>query len=105
MAREIDRRRDFLVVEGPDDGAVVNAYVKKALGLDLTAGNRRIVRTKEDGAGDSWALEEFAKYVREAKEDARVGLIVDRDGADNDKWPTVQSSSARPGTGDGGTVA
>jgi hypothetical protein len=35
MAREINARIDALFVEGPDDGAVVNAFVKKRVAIDL----------------------------------------------------------------------
>lgn len=37
MSREINTKIDALFVEGPDDGVVVNALVKKVLGLDLAA--------------------------------------------------------------------
>ena len=53
MPREIDARIDALFVEGPDDGAVVNALVKKLLEIDLAAKPRRVIRANELGGGDS----------------------------------------------------
>lgn len=88
MARQITRI-DALFVEGTDDRAVVNAFVKKLTGIDLATCH--LVKTKEDGGGDSWALRAFDQYIRERNEGARVGVIVDRDGVDNDKWPSVRS--------------
>ena len=99
MPRQITRD-DALFVEGPDDGAVVNAFVKKLTGIELAT--CRLVRTKDDGGGDSWALREFDQFIRERKEGARVGVIVDRDGVDNDKWPVVrQRLLALGGAADG----
>lgn len=91
MAREINDKIDALFVEGPDDGAVVNALVKKLLGIDLARTPYRVVRTREEGGGDVWALREFKKYIDTARPSARVGLIVDRDDATNDKWPAVSA--------------
>ncbi len=93
---------DALFVEGPDDGAVVNAFVKKLTGIDLATS--RLVRTKDDGGGDSWALREFDQYIRERKE-GRVGVIVDRDGVDNDKWPAVRERLLALGGAADGPVA
>jgi len=92
MARTINAKLDALFVEGPDDGAVVNAIAKKLLGLDL---NRRpyLVRTNDDGGGASWALRAFEAYAKEAPPGSRIGLIVDRDGSHGrpDTWPTVRA--------------
>ncbi|MBX3228334.1 MAG: hypothetical protein KIT84_06760 [Labilithrix sp.] len=80
---------DALFVEGPDDGAFINALVAKMRGLKIA--DSRLVRTLPD-AGDAWALKAFDDYVNETKgrPDVRVGLVLDRDLPDNDKWPSVQ---------------
>jgi hypothetical protein len=88
MSRQINPKIDALFVEGPDDGAVVNALVRKLAGVDL-ARRPWLVRTSDEGGGDSWALGEFEKYIATERQGARVGLIVDRDNATNDKWPAV----------------
>jgi hypothetical protein len=88
MPREIGAKIDALVVEGPDDGVVVNAFVHKTMRLEI-GGRRGLVRTSESG-GYEWALRQFAEFVRTAHPGARVGLIVDRDQVDNDKWPSVR---------------
>jgi len=95
MPREIEKGIDALFVEGPDDGAVVNTLVKKLAGIDLTA--PRLVKCKEDGGGDSWALREFEQYIATERPGARVGPIVDRDSATNDKWPAVSAMLQRLG--------
>jgi hypothetical protein len=92
MAREINARIDALFVEGPDDGAVVNAFVKKRAGIDL-AKSPYLIRAKPEGGGDAWALQQFDKHVAEA----RVGVIVDRDAVENDKWPAVRQRLIRLG--------
>jgi hypothetical protein len=97
MPREINSKIDALFVEGPDDGAVVNAFVKKVSGLDLTIAPNHIVRTKDDGGGHSWALRAFDEHIETKKEGARIGLIVDRDRAENDKWPAVRDHLRRWG--------
>jgi hypothetical protein len=90
MRREINPKIDRLVVEGLDDRAVVNTLVTAAcpgvaLGKDVP-----LVKTHAN-ANDAWALSEFDEQVTEAHADARIGLILDRDGlAGNDKWPKVQ---------------
>ncbi len=89
MARSIDGRIDALFVEGPDDGALVNALVRKDLLVDLAV-KPWLVKTKDEGGGDDWALREFDKRVTKAQANARIGLIVDRDQPDNDKWPPVR---------------
>lgn len=95
MPREIKAKIDALFVEGPDDGAVVNAFVNKLTDIDLA--KLRLVKTKEEGGGDTWALPAFEKYIGEKRENARVGLIVDRDGPQNDNWPSVRALLARMG--------
>jgi hypothetical protein len=89
MAREINKRIDALFVEGPDDGAVVNTLVKKLAGIDLAV--PRLVKCREEGGGDAWALREFETYLATERPGARVGLIVDRDSPANDKWPAVSA--------------
>lgn len=96
MPREIRRGIDALFVEGPDDGAVVNALVKKLSGIDLAG--PRLVRCREEGGGDAWALAEFERYIATERPGARVGLIVDRDDVANDKWPAVASVLRRLGS-------
>lgn len=86
--RAIDARIDALFVEGPDDGAVVNALIKRRLGIDLAV-RPWLVRTKDDGGGARWAVREFEAYASSARPDARVGLIVDRDDTANDGWPPL----------------
>ncbi len=88
MARAIIPNVDLLFVEGPDDGAVVNALAARDLGVDLV--RPRLVKVSEEGGGDDWALREFVKRVGTAQPNARVGLIVDRDQPENDKWPSVR---------------
>ncbi|MGD0680385.1 MAG: DUF3226 domain-containing protein [Polyangiaceae bacterium] len=90
MAHTIDARIDALFVEGPDDGAVVNAFVHKLTGIDLSQRLTRLVRTDDAGGGDRWALGQFDKHVVTAREGARIGVIVDRDTPENDKWPAVR---------------
>jgi hypothetical protein len=75
MAREINDKIDALFVEGPDDGATVNAFVKKLAKIDLARHPYRVVRTLEEGGGDVWALREFERYIATARPGARVGLI------------------------------
>ena len=89
MSRQINAKIDALFVEGPDDGAVVNAFVKKLTGIEL-ATRPYLIRASDDGGGDLWALREFDEYIREKKKGARVGVIVDRDRMDRDKWPAVR---------------
>ena len=102
MRREIMAKIDALFVEGPDDGAVVNALVHKLTGVDLAKGKDRLVRTNETGGGCAWALAEFDKFVAEARPGARIGVIVDRDEATNDNWPAVRARLKRLGwSGDG----
>lgn len=99
MARTLNAKLDALFVEGPDDGAVVNALVKKLLGLDLS---RRpyLVRTNEDGGGASWALSAFDAYVKEAPAGSRIGVIVDRDGTVGrpDNWPGIHARLQKLGS-------
>jgi hypothetical protein len=95
MAREINAGIDALFVEGTDDGAVVNAFVKKRAGIDLA--KPRLLQIKSEGGGHAWALTQFDKYVAEAREGARVGVIVDRDAVENDKWPAVRQRLVRLG--------
>jgi hypothetical protein len=95
MPREINKRIDALFVEGPDDGAVVNALVKKLARVDLAA--PRLVKCREEGGGDSWALREFEQYIATERPGARVGVIVDRDDTTNDKWPAVSALLRRLG--------
>jgi hypothetical protein len=97
MARAIDARIDALFVEGPDDGAVVNAFVHKATGVDLSHRSTRLVRAGEAGGGDAWALRKFDEHVATAREGARIGVIVDRDTPENDKWPAVLNRLRRLG--------
>ena len=103
MTRAINPKIDALFVEGPDDGAVVNAFVKRLTGADL-ARRPYLVRTNESGGGAPWALRAFDEYVTSAPDGARIGLIIDRDGIENrpDNWPKVSSLVARlGGTADG----
>jgi hypothetical protein len=96
MPRTINAKIDALFVEGADDGAVVNAFVEKHTGIKL---NERpyLVRVKEEGGGYSWALGAFAEYISKKREGARVGLIIDRDSAESDKWPAVRAQLERLG--------
>jgi hypothetical protein len=84
-------------VEGPDDGAVVNALVKKLVGVDLARHPNRVVRTNEDGGGMIWAIREFESYLAAGRPEARVGLIVDRDDGPHDPWPSVRAVLQRLG--------
>jgi hypothetical protein len=98
MPREIKRGIDALFVEGPDDGAVVNTLVKKLAGIDLSG--PRLVKCKEDGGGDAWALAEFERYIATERPGARVGVIVDRDDdkdGKHDKWRLVAAMLQRLG--------
>jgi len=96
MRRKLDPRVDALFVEGTDDGAFINALVKARLNIDL-ATRPYLVRTREDGGGDTWALAEFDNYVARAPAHARVGLVVDRDSNENDKWHPVRERLAKLG--------
>ena len=95
---EISAPADALFVEGPDDGALVNALVWRHRGIEL--GRRPwLVRTNDAGGGADWAREECARYVGEAPPGARIGLIVDRDGVDErpNQWPKVRNLLGRLG--------
>jgi hypothetical protein len=81
--RAINAKIDALFVEGPDDGSVVNALVERTLHIDISHRRSRLVRTNEAGGGDAWALRAFRDYVELKHEGARVGLILDRDSAEN----------------------
>jgi hypothetical protein len=98
MPRAINAKIDALFVEGPDDGAVVNAFVKKLTGTDLSR-RPHLIRTDEHGGGVEWALCAFDRHVAAAHVGARVGLIIDRDGIENrpDNWPKVSALLARLG--------
>jgi hypothetical protein len=96
MARTINARFDALFVEGPDDGAVINALIHKLTGIEL-AKKPYLVRTNEMGGGDNWALRQFDQYITTPRKDGRVGVIVDRDGAETDKWPAVRDRVRRFG--------
>lgn len=96
-ARAIDAKLDALFVEGPDDGVVVNALVLKGTGVDITRRESRLVRLNEEGGGDAWALRQFDDKVKTARAGARIGVIVDRDSAENDKWPAVRDRLRRLG--------
>lgn len=95
MAREINDRIDALFVEGPDDRALVNALVNRLAGIDLAREPYRVVKTRPDGGGDTWAVRQFKRRIEEGRRQsgnglqARIGLIVDRDDDTNDKWPAV----------------
>lgn len=95
MAREINARIDALFVEGPDDGALVNALVSRLTGIDLAREPYRVVKVRPDGGGDTWAVRQFKRRIEEGRRQsgsglqARIGLIVDRDDNTNDKWPGV----------------
>jgi hypothetical protein len=106
MPRSINAKIDALFVEGPDDGAVVNTLVKKALGIEL-ARRPYLVRANEEGGGDAWALREMERHIATEQPGARVGAIVDRDSLENDKWPAVSALLRRLGmdTLDGPTAA
>jgi hypothetical protein len=97
MTRVINAKIDALFVEGPDDGAVVNALIKKLVGIEL-GHKTRLVRTSDEGGGDAWALRAFEDLVQKAQPGARVGVIVDRDQVMNDKWPMVSAILRRLGT-------
>ena len=97
MPRAINDKLDALFVEGPDDGAFVNAFVSRVEGIDLARHPHRLVRANVEGGGDSWALREFEKYLATARAEARVGVIVDRDEPANDKWPAVRELLRRLG--------
>lgn len=91
MAREINAKIDALFVEGPDDGALVNALVNRLTGIDLAREQHRVVKARPDGGGDTWAVRQFRQRIGEGRPEARVGLIVDRDHETNDKWPAVSA--------------
>jgi hypothetical protein len=87
---------DALFVEGPDDGALVNALVKRLTGTEL-AKRPYLVRTADEGGGAAWTMREFEDYVAKDPSGARIGLIVDRDNAANDKWPAISAILRRLG--------
>jgi hypothetical protein len=93
---------DALFVEGPDDGALVNAFVNRLTGIDLAREPYRLVKAQPAG-GDKWAVRQFKQRIDEGRPGARIGLIVDRDQEANDKWPTIsailQDLGVEPGAG------
>ncbi len=94
-ARAIRWGIDALFVEGPDDGATVNAIVTKVLATAIEP--QRLVKCDERGGGFETASRQFDAFVRDAHDGARIGLIVDRDTAENDKWPAVRARLAKLG--------
>lgn len=115
MPREINAEIDALFVEGPDDGALVNALVRQLTGIDMAREAHRIVKARPDGGGDTWAVRQFKKRIEEGRRQARmglqarIGLIVDRDDDTNDKWPAVaailRDLGMEPGGGPDGAGA
>jgi len=101
VTRAINDKIDALFVEGPDDGAVVNAFIKRRLGIDLAKHPSKLVRADDAGGGDAWVLSKFAEVTAAAPPAARVGAIVDRDGPSNDKWPKVRALLAQLAGSDG----
>lgn len=98
MSRIINPKIDALFVEGPDDGAVINAFIEKRTGISL--GSRPyLVRASDTSGGVKWALREFDKYVAAAPDGARIGVIIDRDGVGGrpDNWPSVLARLGRLG--------
>jgi hypothetical protein len=53
MPRPINDKIDVLVVEGTDDGVVVNALIEKLAGINLAKRPHQVVKTNEDGGGAS----------------------------------------------------
>jgi hypothetical protein len=88
-SRELQPGVDALFVEGSDDGAFTNAFVKRCLDVDLA--HAKLVKLKERGGGVDWAMAAFKKFAGEAHAGARVGLIVDRDQCANDKKPAIET--------------
>jgi len=86
-----DLTRQKLFVEGPSDGAVVNALVRARLGVDL--GNpkgHRIVDAPPEEGGFFQALNRF-KSALASRRPERLGLVVDRDGTP-DRWNAVRGA-------------
>ena len=87
---------DKLFVEGPDDGAVVNAIVERRFAIDI--GPKRLVSAGAAGKRcfDS-ALDRFATAVANVHPGSGVGLLVDRDGIDGkpDRWGQVRGALER----------
>jgi hypothetical protein len=96
MARQLNARIDALFVEGPDDGAMVNAFVERHTKIKL-AERPHLVKTNQKGGGDAWALGEFKRHIATCHREARAGVIVDRDRETNDKWPQVRAMLAGMG--------
>lgn len=90
----IDASVSSLIVEGPDDGVVVNALVRRRLGHDLARKDQRIVKSAE---GITNAIDLFKKAAARVQPNGRVGLLVDRDGLDNkpDRWIEVRAALAQ----------
>lgn len=106
MSRMINPKIDALFVEGPDDGAVINAFVEKLTGNKL--GRRPyLVRASDTGGGVQWVLREFDGYIETAPDEARVGIIIDRDGVEGrpDNWPAASARLSRLGASDAGPSA
>lgn len=98
--RELSMRLDSLFVEGPDDGVVVNALVRKLLGQEIgRAKERKIVKRNDAAPGVEGAIDLFDKALGIVGENHRVGLLIDRDGVDGkpDRWPAVSAALARRG--------
>ncbi|MFO0681131.1 MAG: DUF3226 domain-containing protein [Sandaracinus sp.] len=87
--RALCKGLDQLIVEGTDDRAFINALVQRRLGVDIVA--PKLIKTRDDGGGASWALSEFAEQLKTPRPTARVGLVLDRDAAANDNLPRVRA--------------
>jgi hypothetical protein len=90
---------DVLIVEGGDDGAVVNALVHKRLQKDISATKLVKVGRGDADAGFETALTLFASAANQLHPNQRLGLLVDRDAVDGkpDRWDAVQAVLKRFG--------
>lgn len=91
-AEQLHKSRHSLIVEGPDDGAVVNALVWKTTQVDLAQPDRRIVKLTPGRTGFENALPDFQRAAERLAPGHCAGLVVDRGnrpGGEPDRWPAV----------------
>jgi hypothetical protein len=93
--RELRRGIDALHVEGPDDGATINALVRRELQVEIGQ-PLRLIKVGHDSAngGFEQASRGFRQAIELRQPGARLGLVADRDGLDGkpDRWLSIRGA-------------